>query len=611
MSKLKNFFKKILPPPVNTFRIEIERVIAAENENKRLIVQQNKLLQQRNQLLEEAYMGLNTHPRSPKIIVSLTSFPARIEYVHQTIRSILLQTLKPDMVILWLAREQFPKGESSLPFSLRALCKYGLTIRWCEDLRSYKKLIPTLREYPDDIIVTTDDNGIYERDWLEILYTAYLDSLNERKPRICCHRITKFDKDSDGNWFTIGGSKSVYKRPSYLHKLVGVGGVLYPPHSLHPDVLDVKLFQKLAPTNDDIWFWLMAVRNGTRIKLCSPHYAHPVTIPGSQVESLPSINDNEPKLFWQDFNRMIEHYPEIMETLDWEWELLHTVRRSPEYYASVSPDQYPREIEYYYNHVMHQDIDIYHPVNHNEKIQWLKIFDATQEKTRLADKYLVRDWIAEKIGPEYLVPLIGVYDNADEIYFDALPKSFVLKANHGSGWNLLVHDKTAINWNDVKAQANEWISKNYAYIALEMHYRDIPPKLIIEEMLVDEKTGIEARDYKIFCFNGTPTYIWVDSGRFSDHYRDIFDCNWNLMPFNVAKNNSPETPTKPNKLDEMIKIAETLSAGFSLVRIDFYYVNDSIYFGEMTFTPGNGRSNFIPEETSYLFGDQFTLPANN
>lgn len=255
--------------------------------------------------------GITEDKRNPKIIVSLTSFPARINYVHKTIISLLDQTLKPDIIILWLAEEQFPSKENNLPENLLNLQKYGLTIKWCNDLKSYKKLIPTLKEFPNDIIITTDDDAYYDKNMVELLYNSYL----ENSKYIQCHRCTKMYY-KNGKMNAKAGGKKYYKYPSFANKLCGVGAVLYPPHCLYKDITNENLFQKLAPTNDDIWFWLMAVLNGTKIKVVKGNIPKPAeldeTIDGP---CLTKINDHGQKLFYKDLYNVLKHYDGLEEKI--------------------------------------------------------------------------------------------------------------------------------------------------------------------------------------------------------------------------------------------------------------------------------------------------------
>ena len=209
--------------------------------------------------------GINDIPRTPKLIVSLTSFPQRMYDIHYCLYSLLKQTLKPDMIILWLAEEQFPNKEKDIPQEVLSLQKFGLTIKWCKNLYSYKKLIPALIEYPDDIIVTTDDDVFYEKDCIEKLYKSYL----ETPGVISCHRCHRIKTGKNGEilsykkWTKKISGESV----SFKNFFTGAGAVLYPPHSLYKDVKNIELFTKLAPHADDIWFWAMAVLNNTQIKV--------------------------------------------------------------------------------------------------------------------------------------------------------------------------------------------------------------------------------------------------------------------------------------------------------------------------------------------------------
>lgn len=172
-----------------------------------------------------------------------------------------------------------------------------------------------------------------------------------------------------------------------------------------------------------------------------------------------------------------------------------------DYYAQLSPQAYASELQEWFWDVMGKKLDLDNPRTYNEKIQWLKLYDSTPLKTRLADKYLVRDWVKEKIGEEYLVPLLGVWDSFDEIDFDALPQSFVLKANHGCGWNLIVKDKRLLDREDARRKFQTWMKLNFAYRnGLELHYMNIRPRIIAEAYLENDHDDLN--DYKVFCFGG-------------------------------------------------------------------------------------------------------------
>lgn len=197
-------------------------------------------------------------------IVSLTSYPARINQVQHTIKTLLSQSFKPEKVILWLSPEEFPKKEKELPKPLTSLVSKGLVIEWCDNIKSYKKLIPTLKKYPQYAIVTADDDILYPEDWLQELWDAFL----KHPECVIAHRIHqfKFTKDKKIAPYNTWPQNISCSVPLYQNFLTGSGGVLYPPFSLHPDVLKEDLFTKLCAKQDDVWFWAMALLNRTKIK---------------------------------------------------------------------------------------------------------------------------------------------------------------------------------------------------------------------------------------------------------------------------------------------------------------------------------------------------------
>ena len=261
---------------------------------------------------------INNNDRDTSIIVSLTSFPGRICIVHKTIKTILMQkNIKPDSIELWLAREQFPRKEKDLPKNLINLKKYGLKICWCNDIRSYKKLIPALKIHNDDIIVTADDDVYYKQNWLELLYSEY----KKNNKNIYCHKVTKFFMENN-KFFTISGGKEYYRGASFLNKLVGIGGVLYPPNSFDDTIYNEQIFMNAAPTNDDIWFWFMAVKNN--IKICAIPNGNPKPIDVLEsyaTDKLTDINDKGDMLFWKQFYDLCDIFPEVKKKLISEFKL--------------------------------------------------------------------------------------------------------------------------------------------------------------------------------------------------------------------------------------------------------------------------------------------------
>ncbi len=263
--------------------------------------------------------ALNKTKRDKKIIASLTTFPDRINSVSKTIKTIMAQTVLPDEIVLYLAKSQFPKLENELPKQLLELKKYGLQIKWYkDDIKSYKKLIPALLDYPDDIIITFDDDIYYEKDTIEVLYNSYLKNSKE----IQANRIWRI-KVSENTLIPLHSSylmwnEEEYKIPSYKNTIIGCGGVLYPPNCLYKDVLDDNKFKEIVPTQDDIWFWAMAVLAGTKIRLNKGYSYNHITVENTQQSGLCKINTSKKQgISGKDgFNRMLEFYPEILDILN-------------------------------------------------------------------------------------------------------------------------------------------------------------------------------------------------------------------------------------------------------------------------------------------------------
>lgn len=232
--------------------------------------------------------GVTDVARSPRVIVSLTSYPARIRTVHRVISALLHQTLKPDLVVLWLGEDKFPGKEKDLPGELLRLTQFGLTIGWCKDLRSYTKLIPALRTFPEDIIVTADDDTFYGPLWLERLHLSYLQ--NPYCVHSCCVLCVPKPKNGCFAPYRTWVQNHVPGHCAYSNFLLGYGGVLYPPHALDKEVLNVEQFQKLAPSADDIWFWAMAIKAGTKICVVPDPIPPKCDIYATQAAALANVN---------------------------------------------------------------------------------------------------------------------------------------------------------------------------------------------------------------------------------------------------------------------------------------------------------------------------------
>ena len=273
------------------------------------------------------------------------------------------------------------------------------------------------------------------------------------------------------------------------------------------------------------------------------------------------------------------------------------------------PENIPEALRAWYTKKTGEALDFDDAHTYNQKVQWLKLFDATPVKTLLADKYLARDWVAERIGSEHLIPLLGVYDTANEIDFDALPGSFVLKTNHGSGGVCVADDARTLDRVKVRTRLAASLNENYTlHYGYEIQYLNIPPKIVAEENIDREGTGLI--DYKFNCFDGTPHSVWCSAGLTgkAKHCRDCYDTNWELLPYLASYPNLDASVPHPDNLDEMLDIASKLSQGFAHVRVDLFNTRGKIYFGEMTFTPRSGVDSFDPPETRWDYGRLIELP---
>lgn len=255
-------------------------------------------------------------------------------------------------------------------------------------------------------------------------------------------------------------------------------------------------------------------------------------------------------------------------------------------------------------------LNLKNPKTFQDKLQWMKLYYRRPEFTQMVDKYSAREWVASKIGEEYLVPLYGVYNFFDEIDFDVLPEKFVLKCTHDSGSVIFCRDKAKLDKKAARETLEAGLKRNQFYLSREWPYKNVPPRIICEHFLIDAKT-INIPDYKFFCFDGEIKAFLINSDRHADSETktNFYYPDWTLMPIrDMDYPTNPEPDEKPLHFDKMVELAKILSAGLPHVRVDFNYVNDKIYFGEMTFYHCGGRKPFVPAEYNDLFGSWITLP---
>lgn len=273
-------------------------------------------------------MSIDTAVPAPvsedSLIVSLTSYPPKIPALHLALETLLRQNLKPDKLILWLAKEEFPGREKNLPQDVLALRDQGLSISWTANTRSYKKLVPALREYPESVIVTADDDVFYPPEWLERLYADY--RAQDRKTMVYAHRAHRITLDGNDTICPYGlWAHGGYNMPgaSFFNFATGSGGILYPPGALHPDVCDESLFPRLAPYADDIWFWAMAVLNGTFIRVVENFIADTKGVPlAEEVAAATLYEYNRQGGNDTQFANVLQHYPDIAVKLLTELKIL-------------------------------------------------------------------------------------------------------------------------------------------------------------------------------------------------------------------------------------------------------------------------------------------------
>ena len=274
--------------------------------------------------------------------------------------------------------------------------------------------------------------------------------------------------------------------------------------------------------------------------------------------------------------------------------------------ANMDPEQFLKRM---YAIHMGRELNLEHPLTYTEKLQWLKLYDHRPEYTTMVDKYAVKEYVAERIGQEYVVPLLGVWEKAEDIDFDSLPDQFVLKTTHDSGGIVVCKDKSRLDIPAARKKLSHFLKRNYYDHNREWPYKNVPHRIIAEKYMEDSRQG-ELRDYKFFTFGGVPKVLYIAQGRGSggETVADFFDMEFNHLPFTIDHDMASVPPEKPANFERMQELAAKLSAGTPQLRVDFYEVDGKIYFGEMTFFHCSGLEAFHPEQWDRTFGDWVTLP---
>lgn len=274
----------------------------------------------------------------------------------------------------------------------------------------------------------------------------------------------------------------------------------------------------------------------------------------------------------------------------------------------LSSDKYYLKMKY--KNVFGNTLNLKDPVTFNEKIQWLKLYYKNPLLTKMVDKVEVKRYVADKIGEEYIIPTLGVWNSFDEIEFKKLPNQFVLKTNHDYGGVVICTNKNNFDYHKAKEKLTKHLKRNFYYVGREWAYKNVKPQILAEEY-VGKLGDDDVKDYKFYCFNGEPKILLISSGRQKDGDKmkwNFYDMDFNLL--SLAKSNilPDANMTKPINFHSMLKLARALSEEFPFVRTDFYNIEGEIYFGELTFYPGAGYGRFEPEEWDQELGSYIQLP---
>lgn len=276
------------------------------------------------------------------------------------------------------------------------------------------------------------------------------------------------------------------------------------------------------------------------------------------------------------------------------------------FYNYLSDENYLKKK---YLTVYGHELNLESPQKYSEKLQWLKLKDRKEIYTTMVDKVLAKQYVADKIGEQYIIPTLKVWDSVEEINFDELPNQFVLKCNHNSGLGMCVcNDKSKLNIGKVKHLLKKGLKQNYYLTNREWPYKNVNRKILAEKYMVDNNCQEDCLiDYKFFCFHGKVQFMYISRDAATNATTDFFDADFNLLPIRMKDPNSEVIPKKPSEFEKMVDLAEILSAGCPHVRVDFYFINNQIYFGEMTFYHNGGFGKIKPEEWDQRIGEYINL----
>lgn len=279
------------------------------------------------------------------------------------------------------------------------------------------------------------------------------------------------------------------------------------------------------------------------------------------------------------------------------------------FYKNMSDEDYLKKL---FKANMGYELNLENPRTFNEKLQWLKLYDHRPEYTIMVDKFLVKEYVADKIGSQYVIPLLGVWKMAEDINFEELPNSFVLKCNHNSGNVIICRDKNNFDTANARKILGNALKEDFYVYGKEWPYKNVKKRILAEKYMetMDSENRKDLPDYKVLCLNGKPAAIMVHKGRYlGRHTQDWYDTDWNMLDIKQPNlERSSISMEKPAFLKQMLELSEILASGIPEIRVDWYHANNQLYFGELTFFDGSGFSWFDPPEFDEKLGNMITLP---
>ena len=270
-------------------------------------------------------------------------------------------------------------------------------------------------------------------------------------------------------------------------------------------------------------------------------------------------------------------------------------------------------LRWQYRAIFGEPLCLKNPKTFNEKLQWLKLYDRRPEQQRLVDKYDVREYISGIMGEEYLIPCLGVWEHVEDIDFASLPNRYVIKCTHDSGSVIICRNKEEFDVDNAKKKLAQSLKRNLFWHGREWPYKNLKPRIIVEQFM-KTKDGQDLIDYKFFCFNGVPQFLYVSQG-LSNHataHISYASLEWEKEPFYREDFPVFDTlPEKPKTFEKMLEFSKILAKDFPFIRVDFYEIDGRLYFGELTFFPGAGFTKFYPDKWNRIIGDMIQLPMKN